>query len=436
MAPHNRNLFPIVSVLATASIIAGFCGIVFVAADRLGGEPRTILSLGGQAAGGQQLEGDRSSLATSGSSTSDTRFSSMLGNHDATVLSVDVLDVEEEFAREAGLGRSLIASGSYDNTVKVWSSVSTESSAGTRAKVLSLVHNGRVNDLAFIPNVKSPAQSAAASRAGGDTEDAAGSAANRLTEERASEQRPVKRLVTGSGSGEIKLWNLATGDTITTIADKAGRIMSLAVDASSAYIASGSSDGAIKIWPIEEISLQKSQTNLRGKTLTAVGPQINTLAFHPTNSNLLVSGDQEGTIQVWDLQQNKPTLTLVSGADRIVSLSISQDGQYVASGSYDKLIRIWNLETGKPVQTLAGHDFVVADVTFSPDGKLLASGSYDESVRTWDWAQGEELCKFRGHSGFVYAVAFANGGSTLVSGGYDGTVRAWDLADPERQGCL
>ncbi len=247
-------------------------------------------------------------------------------------------------------------------------------------------------------------------------------------------------LVTGSGSGEITLWNPRSGEAITTIADKSGRIVSIAASPDGTRFASGSSNGTLKVWPVAEVAQQKSQTNLRGQVLASSGPQISALAFHPTNKDRLVSGDHDGVIQVWDLQRNQPTLTLTSDADRIDTLSISPDGQYVASGSYDNIIRIWNLTTGRPVQTLLGHNFVVSDVAFSPDGKTLASSSFDESIKLWDWAEATELCTLSGHAGFVYSVAFADGGSTLVSGGYDGTVRSWNLAETltanGKRGCL
>lgn len=394
---NNRNLFPIAAVLATAGIIVGVCSAILLASDRMGREPNFA-----DGSTGRELEiSSRAAIASDAPPKQSTGPSSstVLGVHNATVLSVS--------APTKSPNSSLIASGSYDNTVKVWST--GDRAGGMRFEVRSLPHSGRVNSLAFIPSSET------------DTDIANSSA--------------EQQLVTGSGSGEIKLWNAVSGEVITTIADNAGRIMSIAASPDGAYFASGSSNGSIKIWPVAEVAAQQSQTSLRGTLLAEIGPQVDALAFHPTNSNLLISGDHDGTIQVWDLERNEPTLTLTSDSDRIASIAISPDGQYVASGSYDNLIRIWNLETGKPEQTLSGHNFVVADVAFSPDGKTLASGSYDETIKLWNRAGGRELCTLSGHSGFVYSVDFTDRGSSIVSGGFDGTVRTWDLAEPGNQRC-
>ena len=349
MAPKNRNLFPFFAVLLSAGLIAGLGGIFLLISDQLDSGARVVPALERQ---------NRESAQASATKT--------LGSHAATVLSV-----------AAQITSPLVASGSYDNTVKLWN---RNNAKATR----SLPHNGRVNDLVFTAD--------------------------------------GQQLVTGSGSGDINLWTLPTGQLKAKLSGNSGRIMSLALSLDDSVLAIGTSDGALKTW-----TLGRDSSFSNPITLKDIGAQINAIAFHPIDPNLLLSGDQEGIVRVWDLAQKKNTLILQDNADRIVSLAVNNNG-YVASGSYDAAIRIWNIESGKLTQTLKDHDFVVADVAFSPDGKLLASASYDESIKIWDWQKSKVLCTLNGHSGFVYSVAFTDAGDTLVSGGYDGTVRTWDLA--------
>ncbi len=357
MTPKNRNLFPLFAVLLSAGLIAGLGGMFLLISDRLTGGSRVVSSLDSL---------DRASMAPSATRT--------LGSHTATVLSV-----------AAGITSPLVASGSYDNTVKLWNRNSSED-------VRSLAHQGRVNDLVF-------------------TSDA-------------------QRLVTGSGSGNISLWDVLSGELITTLTGNSGRITSVALSLDDTVMAAGSGDGAVKTW-----ILAQGNEFASPNTLEAIGPKINALTFHPIDPNLLFSGDQEGAVRVWDLAEQANILTLEDNIDRIVSLSVNNDG-YVAAGSYDATIRIWSTENGQLNNLLKGHNFVVSDVAFSPDGMLLASASYDETIKIWDWRRSEVLCTLNGHSGFVYSVAFGDAGNTLVSGGYDGTVRTWDLAEIDDGACL
>jgi hypothetical protein len=45
MNPNNRNLFSIVAVLTSASIIMGISGIIFLAVDKIGSKPSSASNL-------------------------------------------------------------------------------------------------------------------------------------------------------------------------------------------------------------------------------------------------------------------------------------------------------------------------------------------------------------------------------------------------------
>ena len=104
------------------------------------------------------------------------------------------------------------------------------------------------------------------------------------------------------------------------------------------------------------------------------------------------------------------------------------------SGSQDGTVRVWDLQTraahGEP---LTGHTGPVIAVALGElDGRPIAvSGSHDGTVRVWDLAdrarRGDPLS---GHDGWVVvAVGELDGRPIAVSAASDGTVRVWDLAD-------
>jgi WD40 repeat protein len=428
MYQNNRNLFSFFAVLVAAGLITAVGGLFLYLIGRSGSGPSSVGSSSAIA-----ISSPSANLPAASTSTRDIAnvvslqnsrlqnsqagaqvTSQLLGDHRATILSV-----------ASNSASSLIASGGDDNSVKLWQSGSLE-------PLKLLAHSGRVSNVAFTPN--------------------------------------GKQLVTGSGAGEIRLWDLATGELATTLFEPSGRILSLAISADSSQLASSSSSGTLKIWQVAEGSTAKAVKTLLPIVLPATdspatdspatdspatdspatnspatnspatnlqpNPQINALSFSPANSQRLISGDQAGTIKVWDIPTGKLLMTLEGNGDQIVSLAVSSDGQRLASGSYDKTIRIWNLQSGTLLQTLKGHNFAIADVAFSPDGKVLASASYDESIKTWDWATGTALCTLKGHSSAVYSIAFTHSGKTLVSGGADGTVRLWDLSEANNRACL
>ncbi|PKI72325.1 hypothetical protein CRG98_007305 [Punica granatum] len=63
---------------------------------------------------------------------------------------------------------------------------------------------------------------------------------------------------------------------------------------------------------------------------------------------------------------------------------MSPEGRYMASGDEDGTIMMWDLATGRCITPLMGHTSCVWTLAFSCEGSLLASGSADCSVKLWD----------------------------------------------------
>ncbi|MDF5738486.1 MULTISPECIES: hypothetical protein [unclassified Nostoc] len=67
----------------------------------------------------------------------------------------------------------------------------------------------------------------------------------------------------------------------------------------------------------------------------------------------------------------------------VQSVAFSPDGLTLVSGSDDKTIKLWDVQTGLLIITLFGHESYVESVAFSPDGKNVVSGGYDKTVKVW-----------------------------------------------------
>jgi small GTP-binding protein len=63
---------------------------------------------------------------------------------------------------------------------------------------------------------------------------------------------------------------------------------------------------------------------------------------------------------------------------------MTPDGKLAVSGSNDKTVRVWDVETGKCLAILEGHTVGVFGVAMTPDGKLAVSGSVDGTMYVWE----------------------------------------------------
>ena len=113
--------------------------------------------------------------------------------------------------------------------------------------------------------------------------------------------------------------------------------------------------------------------------------------------------------------------------ETVYAVAVTPDGKRVVSGSEDRTLKVWDLESGQVLQTLSGHGDWVRAVAVTPDGQRAVSGSRDDTLKVWDLASGKELQTLSGHQGNVHAVALTPGGKRAVSGSADATLKVWDL---------
>lgn len=117
------------------------------------------------------------------------------------------------------------------------------------------------------------------------------------------------------------------------------------------------------------------------------------------------------------------------------AVAVSPDGKLLATGDQSGSIRIWDLATtarlssASPDQQHAGP---VRDLCFRGDGLQLASCGEDGFVKLWNLSEPSlppAICAtLTGHAGAVDRVRYLPGGELLASCGSDGSARIWNVS--------
>ena len=320
-------------------------------------------------------------------------------------------------------GRTL-ASGSWDNTIRLW-----DVATGTVQQTLT-GHTDGVSSVVFSPDGRT-----LASGSWDNTirlwDVATGTLKQTLTHPHIVFSvvfSPDGRTLASGSWLKIRLWDVATGTLKQTLTGHAGFVFSVVFSPDGQTLASGSGDATVRLWDVATETLQHTLTGHTGHVFSVV--------FSP-DGQTLASGSEDGTIRFWDGATGTLQHTLTGHMRRVFSVVFSPDGQTLASGSWDNTIRLWDGATGTVQQTLTGHAGDVSSVVFSPDGRTLASGGvWNDPIRLWDVATGTVQQTLTQHSKLQSGVAFSPDGKTLASAGGNDTVRLWDVATGETRHTL
>ncbi|MDY7022795.1 MAG: hypothetical protein SWJ54_15815, partial [Cyanobacteriota bacterium] len=99
---------------------------------------------------------------------------------------------------------------------------------------------------------------------------------------------------------------------------------------------------------------------------------------------LLVSGSDDQTLKLWDVNLGSCLQTWRGHSHRIESITNSPNEPILASGSNDGTVKLWNRHTGQCLRTLHHTPDPIRALVFSPDGQVLAIGTCEGTVQLWN----------------------------------------------------
>ncbi|ESO09508.1 hypothetical protein HELRODRAFT_109714 [Helobdella robusta] len=137
-----------------------------------------------------------------------------------------------------------------------------------------------------------------------------------------------------------------------------------------------------------------------------------------------VTGTRSGDLVIWSLKTGKALRQLAASSatnlaesahqGEVTCVCLSKDGQYLVSSSTDGSLKIWNMEQEKLQRTLIGHRDEVWCCTISNDNELVVSGSRDQTIRLWRVEDGGLMASIQ--TGIdIFRVMLSNNKKTVVA---------------------
>ncbi len=185
-----------------------------------------------------------------------------------------------------------------------------------------------------------------------------------------------KLLATGGGwasrSGELKLWNVSTGQLIRTFKDAhSDTLTGIRFSPNGQFLATSSTDRFMKVFKVKDGSFVRS---FEGHT-----HHVTDVAWNP-------------------------------------------DGHQLATAGADQIIKIWNFKTGEQKKTIQGYRKQVTSLHYVGLTDQLFTTSGSPGIRL-----GEDTLK--GAPDFTTDSAINRDGQVAVTGGIDGVLRVWNVPE-------
>jgi small GTP-binding protein len=191
-------------------------------------------------------------------------------------------------------------------------------------------------------------------------------------------------LASGSGAADktIRLWSPETKKQLHAFEAHLGPVYALVWSPDGKILASGSYDGKISLWNIEE-----NTKPLSAGSLDVAGNIIDLAWARNKGSGMLASASSNRTVDIWDAKNVEHIRTLEGHTDQVTSVSFSFDDGFIASKSWDGTVRLWRCDTWEPVVTLnePSSKKWLTGLAFHPLAPILATLGEEETViSVWD----------------------------------------------------
>uniref|UniRef100_A0A0D2XEN4 F-box domain-containing protein n=1 Tax=Fusarium oxysporum (strain Fo5176) TaxID=660025 RepID=A0A0D2XEN4_FUSOF len=314
---------------------------------------------------------------------------------------------------------NILATGSYDTTIKIWNIETGEVMRTLRG------HTSAVRTLQFDDS----------------------------------------KLISGSFDKTIKIWNWQTGECLNTLQCHTEGVLSVHYDGCT--LASGSIDKTVKVFSFDT----KQTFCLRGHTDWVNHVRID------SPSRVVFSASDDLSVKLWDIDSKQCIKTFLGHVGQVqqvllmpadfepdeapqldttdtASVSSGRSNsppaataeqpvdaraaygsgftsdpdrplppRYMLTGGLDNTVRLWDTTTGKCIRSMFGH--VEGIWGLVGDTLRVVTGANDSMTKIWEPRSGKCERSFTGHAGPVTCVGLSD--SRMASGSEDGEVRLYSF---------
>ena len=190
-----------------------------------------------------------------------------------------------------------------------------------------------------------------------------------------------KTILSGHGDGNLRLWNIASGECLKIMGGHTGSVYSIAISSDGRLALSGAyKDEFVHLWNLTTGQLLEKFQGYTG--------YISSMTFLPNNRLALITVSEDNNLSYWDLSSGQ---CLWVRKDCVSTYGFSPEGSYILCGpkmkhrgtEKEKDLQLLDASTGDCVLLLKGQ-FAWSTAAFSPDGARILTGGRGATLSLWD----------------------------------------------------
>ncbi|KAF9207925.1 hypothetical protein BGZ49_010200 [Haplosporangium sp. Z 27] len=226
------------------------------------------------------------------------------------------------------------------------------------------------------------------------------------------------------GSPTVQIRDYETSDYLRTLIGHTNSIKCMVYSPDGSLLVSGSDDKTMRIWDVE--------TGECRHKLSDYGYRITGIVFSPKGDTII--NCIEDTMQFWNVETGEKILSnsYITGFWYQGPIYSPKGDQFTIGDQYGTL-EVKDIKTGDRV-CYPGGDYIRC-IVYSPKGDQIATGrpvndSFNNSRETlvlWDSKTGESIIHLVGHTGSVNVIVYSPKGDLIASSSDDMTVRVWNV---------